>query len=626
MIMRKIIYLLVLILFSFASFSQSSPGGITGSVLWLKANSGAGATGSLWRDSSGNANDFIQLTPGNQPTIASNIFNFNPALQFNGSAFQTNALPTGFPTGNSARTIFAVANSTDTAGFKWILVYGNVGTADGTCQFGNFSGGFTNAFYGTNNVITTPNYWFAPENLNGAMATFKMSSGFITTQYSRGLQVNSGFYGGESAPSANAQIGGLQSTTQDWAGNIGEVIMFPSPLSDANRLQVEAYLALKYGFTLGTTGNTINYIASDGTTTFWTGDAIYQNDIFGIGTDNGSGLSLTQSNSMNSGNGDGTGQSAKGNITLLTGAALNNLQFLMIGNDAGAFTEHDIIAGEAPAIAVGSKRTVRNWKVKNTAAVGSVNLGFDIGGFAFTGGTTISNYRLMIDEDGDGNFNTGTQTFVLPASLTGTVLNFNGVTLNNGVVFTIITQASLALPAIWQGFTVQAMKDNVQLNWSTSNELNVNRYEIEHSITGSNFISVGKMPAKNGSGTNTYALTLAKVPAGTHYYRLRRVDNDGQSQLSETKTVRITAGKVQVQLKANPVKNSPLEAIIDVQQSGTASIRIVNLNGETLLNQQVNLQQGTNNYKAPAISLPAGTYLLQVQASGELINTKFVRQ
>ena len=134
------------------------------------------------------------------------------------------------------------------------------------------------------------------------------------------------------------------------------------------------------------------------------------------------------------------------------------------------------------------------------------------------------------------------------------------------------------------------------------------------------------MPAKNGNGTNTYALTLTKVPAGTHYYRLRRVDNDGQSQLSETKTVRIAAGKVQVQLKANPVKNSPLEAIIDVQQSGTASIRIVNLNGETLLNQQINLQQGTNNYKAPAISLPAGTYLLQVQASGELINTKFIRQ
>ncbi len=622
MIMRKIFYLLVTVLSSLSLFSQS-PGGITGSVLWLKANSGA--SGSTWNDNSGNANHFTQSTPANQPTVGTNIFNFNPALQFNGTAFQTNPTPTGFPTGNNDRTIFAVANATNTTGFKWIFVYGNVGTFDGTCQFGNNSGGFINAFYASFNDITTANYWNAAGNANGALASFKMAS-FATTQYDRGLAVNAGGYGGETAPSANAQIGGLQNTTETWEGNIAEVIMFPSGLNDANRLQVESYLALKYGFTLGTTANTINYTASDGTTVFWTGNATYQNDVFGIGTDNGSALSQTQSNSMNSGNGDGTGQTTKGNVSLSSAAALNDLQFLMVGNDAGAFTEHVIIAGEAPTIAVGSKRVIRNWKVQNTGAVGAIDLGFDIGGFTFSGGTTLSNYRLMIDDDGDGDFNTGTQTFVTPSSLTGNVLNFPGVTLNNGVVFTIITQASVALPAIWKGFTAQSQKDNVILNWSTTNEVNVARYEIEHSTTGGNFSSVGKVAAKNNNGINNYSLTLSKVPAGTHYYRIRRVDTDGQSQLSETKSVRISSGKVQVLLTANPVKNGQLEAIIDVQQSAAAIIRIVTMDGQTMSQQSVNLTQGSNKYKAPAIALPAGTYLLQVQAAGEVINTRFIRQ
>ncbi|MEO5592177.1 MAG: hypothetical protein ABIR15_15100, partial [Chitinophagaceae bacterium] len=425
--MKRIFYLSLFLLSNVILFAQT-PGGIGGSVLWLKGNTGASP--SLWTDNSTSANNFTAL-PASQPVLATNVFNYNAALQFNGSStFMTQPAPANFPVGNADRTIFVVANATDVTGYRWIFVYGSPGTGSATCQVGNNAGGISNAFYGVE--LTTAPYWNAVANITGGMSAFTLNSN-TGNQFDRGNLINQVVFTTLTATSINGIIGALDPSPQEvWAGSIGEVIMFNTALSYTERNRVESYLALKYGFTLDSTANHLNYTASDGTTVYWTGSAIYQHDVFGIGTDNGTALTQTQSNSMNSGAGDGTGKTGMGNLVLSTGTALADKQFLMIGNDAGVLTEHLIVATEAPVIAEGSQRVVRNWKVQNTGAAGPVDLSFDITGLTLTGGNTASNYRLMIDQDGDGDyFNTGTQNFVKPVSFTGNRLNFSGVTLSN---------------------------------------------------------------------------------------------------------------------------------------------------------------------------------------------------
>jgi hypothetical protein len=611
------------LLFTGFGVAAQAPGGISGSVLWLKANTGASA--STWTDNSGSANDFSQGNGANQPSLVTNTFNFYPALQFDGiNTFLSQPSPTGFPINNDDRTMFVVAKATDTNGYRWIFVYGNPGTGAATCQMGNNDqGGLSNAFYGPE--LSYPHYWSAANNANGAMAAFTLS-GLTGLQYDRGNYLQFVNFVPLSASSSNGVIGALNTTPNElWAGSIGEVILFNTALSDANRQQVESYLALKYGFTLGSVTNTINYTASDGSF-YWIGNSTFQNDVFGIGTDNGTALTQTQSNSMNSGAGDGSGQAGKGNLILNTASSLADKQFLMIGNDAGAFTEQLMGVTDGPTIAIGSQRVQRNWKVQNTGAVGAVDLSFDTTGFNFSGGSTLLKFQLMIDNDGDGDYTTGTQTFVKATSATGNKLNFTGITLNNNVVFTILTGANSLLPAFWEGFTATVQNNNVALHWNTSEEHNVDHYNVEHALNGTDYAPIGSILAQNKSTTNRYDFIHNNPGSGKHYYRIKMVDKDGKSNYTSVRLVNISSGNLELILNNNPVAGATLGYSIFTPKSGNASIRIFDLEGKTVLQQQIKIIAGNNTAQLDIANIPAGTYLLQVITDKETSSKKFIRK
>lgn len=636
--MKKIFYVFLFVLLNTTMFAQA-PGGVAGSVLWLKANAGVTASGGVvdtWNDNSPQANHFTQSTAANKPALTPNVYNFYSALDFDGAnSFMVQPTPTGFPAGNADRTIFVVATAGVSAGYRWIFAYGSPFTGtDVTCQTGNFDGALTNAFFGStadmksSDDVLNPywaSYWDNVKNSNGALASYTLN-GTNETQYHAGLPINTKTVSATlTATSVNGIIGALTPTPiETWWGSIGEILMFNTALTDPERNQVESYLALKYGFTLGSATTPINYVASDGITTYWTGTAAYQHDIFGIGNDIGTALAQTTSNSINTGSGDGTGQNGMGNL-ILSAASLSDKQFLMIGSDsADIATEQTIGAGEAPAGTVGSKRVARNWRVQNTGGVGAVDLSFDMTGLIYTGGATASNYRLMVDQDGDGNYNTGTLSYLTPAAVTGNLLQFTNITLPDEAVFTVLTQVSATLPAVWEGFNVSLQKNKATLTWKTSSEINVDRYVAEYSQNGVTYLTAGTVTAKNSAGLNVYTLVQENLPAGIRYYRIKRIDKDGQFQLSEVKSVR-AGGLSTVVLKANPVVKGRLDMIIDVPQNQTAVIRVVSTTGKMIVQQNTGLSTGSNNISTDISRAAAGTYILQVQLANEVINKKFVR-
>jgi Secretion system C-terminal sorting domain len=630
--MKQSTFLTALLFVLLNSYSQN-PAGVAGSVLWLKSN--VNASPAAWNDNSSQGNNFTQASAPDQPALANNLFNFYPGFQFNGTnSHFGNALPTNFPTGINSRTVFAVANSSATSGYHWLLTYGNPGTINGTCQLGsgNVNAELTSAYFGSTSDMSTPNtFWDNSLNSNGSLVSFTMASATLTqTLRDRAVDIISvtPYRNDLSAPSSNAFLGRLGPPFGEyWQGNMAEVIIFNTDLGIGDRNRVESYLALKYGFTLGTTATPVSYTASDGLTSFWVGDAVFQNDVFGIGTDNGSNLIQTQSNSSNSGNGAGAGQTVKGNLTLSVGAALTDKQFLVIGNDAGTFTESTIGAGQAPPGAVGAKRVARNWKAQNTGNVGAVNLGFDILGFSFGGGNTPIEYRLMVDNDGDGDYATGTPSFFIPASLTGTILNFNGITLPDNAVFTIITQVTgSTLPAIWKDFVVQIKGNDAYLSWKTTNEYSVGYYSAEHSLDGRGYQEIGKTNALNGAGINIYSFTHENLLAGKHYYRVKLVDLDGKYQYSATRTLSIT-GKIQdrIVVKSNPVKNNQLDLIIDVSKNTRGKISIISLQGKIIQTLERNLTEGSNHLSADIADLPSGTYFVKAAFDDKVYVNKFIR-
>jgi Secretion system C-terminal sorting domain len=235
---------------------------------------------------------------------------------------------------------------------------------------------------------------------------------------------------------------------------------------------------------------------------------------------------------------------------------------------------------------------------------------------------------MMIDNDGDGDYTTGTQNFITPTSITGNILSFTGVTFPTSAVFTIITQATGSpLPAIWKDFSVQLKNNSALLSWKTTNEYNVARYEVEHSLDGSNYQSIGNTVAINAAGVNVYSFTHENLVNGKHYYRVKLVDTDGKYQYSITKNIS-AGGKplTKVFIKSNPAQSNRLDIVADVLKNTKASLSIVSLDGRTIQKLDRNVSEGRNNISVDISGLAIGTYVLRTLIDKEVYTTKFIKQ
>ncbi|HTL07671.1 MAG TPA: hypothetical protein VL307_05420, partial [Chitinophagaceae bacterium] len=563
--------------------------------LWARGGTIPGPDGSavgLWPNSDINGNSLIQANGSSRPILqsegADNI-NFNPVTAFLPQTNKFMTVPGGFAGNTSHNSVYAymvlrpITENQNATFLREGPTNGKLVMVQSTGSVMKWTGGEDST-----NIVATPS---GSIDSKTAIWSFSKSTGTTPSGFKRDIRKNGQVLA--SSATANAFTGGNTTFYLSafqvvsnvylgaYGGDIAEVVYIIDSNMTANKQSnIESYLAIKYGTTLGSTGTPVNYTASD-SSIIWPASATFQNDVFGIGTDSATALVQTISNSMNSGSGDGTGQTLRGNLVLSTPTTLLNKRFLLIGNDAANLSQSVIAAGGAAPVAVGSTRINREWKVANKGGVGAVNLSFDTTGLGVQqGGSVVNNYALMIDNDGDGDFNTGTLSFFTATSASGKKINFNGVTLNNNVVFTILTfKLSSALPAIWLGFTAEAVNGNALLNWKTSDEINVDRYIVEHSFNGVSYSVIGSVTANNNTGVNNYSFTDNNLASGIHYYRIRRIDKDGKSEYSVIKSVKVTVSGANVVVRPNPVTGSTLVLAISVQQTSKTSVQIMSVDG-----------------------------------------------
>jgi hypothetical protein len=93
------------------------------------------------------------------------------------------------------------------------------------------------------------------------------------------------------------------------------------------------------------------------------------------------------------------------------------------------------------------------------------------------------------------------------------------------------------LPASLISFNVVTDQQHPKLSWSTSQETGLQSFIIERATDGINFTNIGTVPATNTPTVHDYEYT--DVTAGSvqvkYYYRLKMLDNAGQSSYSSTR-------------------------------------------------------------------------------------------
>ncbi|MEM7037400.1 MAG: T9SS type A sorting domain-containing protein, partial [Bacteroidota bacterium] len=186
------------------------------------------------------------------------------------------------------------------------------------------------------------------------------------------------------------------------------------------------------------------------------------------------------------------------------------------------------------------------------------------------------------------------------------------ITLTNNTS-EFVCQQVVVTPVEWASFEAEALPgQGVQLDWATASEMHAKHFEVERSLDGNSYETVGLVPAANAADGHAYDFIDPVTAEGIYYYRLRQVDLDGAFDYSETRQVLVGEGAVALDLAQNP---SNAEIRFRVQQPDVKALECILLDASG----KIVMQRSVDGYaqgwiEMPAEQLPAGMYFLNVQS------------
>lgn len=187
---------------------------------------------------------------------------------------------------------------------------------------------------------------------------------------------------------------------------------------------------------------------------------------------------------------------------------------------------------------------------------------------------------------------------------------------------------TVTLPLTLKSFTAVNNAGLVTLKWTTDNEVNVNRFEIERSSNALDFEKIATKAATNRNSTENYTqldnLSLTNNPI--YFYRLKMIDNDNNFKYSDIVSIKANGNADQILVGPNPLpQGAMLNIKLSSNESKSIQIRIIDVAGRQVTKQVVDLLAGTNSIKIPsASSLQAGYYNVQVINGNDVSTHKLI--
>jgi acetyl esterase/lipase len=152
------------------------------------------------------------------------------------------------------------------------------------------------------------------------------------------------------------------------------------------------------------------------------------------------------------------------------------------------------------------------------------------------------------------------------------------------------------------------------LTWRTASEVNSQAFEIQASIDGRQFATVGTVPSQNRLTGASYTYRTPALAAGVHYVRLRLLDLNGTAAYSPVLPLVAACAATPIMLAPNPARD---HVLVSSLPAGPVQLLLYNA-----LGQRVRQQEASGSAELPLAGLPPGMYLLQVlDASGAARST-----
>lgn len=211
-----------------------------------------------------------------------------------------------------------------------------------------------------------------------------------------------------------------------------------------------------------------------------------------------------------------------------------------------------------------------------------------------------------------------------------TIGNFLGVGLNqhittgtgNSVAYWLIDDVQLSLlsqinipcpitplPVQLVNFTGKEIKQGILLEWTTMSEINNQMFEIERSADAINFEKIGYVNGNGNSNTEiNYSLVDKNVSNGIYYYRLRQIDFDGQSHISNIIAVWINQLN---QDNFSVYRNGQKEICVSGNTENIDLFTILSVDGKTIVS--------SNTYNQCISIERSGIYFVQIYTKNQQV-------
>ena len=165
------------------------------------------------------------------------------------------------------------------------------------------------------------------------------------------------------------------------------------------------------------------------------------------------------------------------------------------------------------------------------------------------------------------------------------------------------------LPLKLLTFTAKKEGKTNHLQWSTSNEVNVDRFEVERSNDAREYVRMQNVKCKMQNGSSYDFIDHS--PLTTHnYYRLKMVDKDGRFEYSPVRVISNNSS-FYVSAHPNPVKDI-LQVEIVSDKKAALQMQIISQDGKVLMSELWNPPSGGRGAALNVSALQSGSYFLRV--------------
>lgn len=228
----------------------------------------------------------------------------------------------------------------------------------------------------------------------------------------------------------------------------------------------------------------------------------------------------------------------------------------------------------------------------------------------------ISNIRIM-------QFH-GFSATGLPGSYTGTSVEINPADSNvtwNAIAdcwkikfdvsgfsgFFISSTSNIILPLTLVNFSGSISENTTKIYWTTTEEKNIDHYELQRSSDGYNFINVNDFNTIAGAGDHYYHYNDLLNTPGIYYYRLLIKNNNGKFTYSQILSVIFSSNSEKV-IHISPNPSVDFITITLPKMGAGVKLKIINSQGQIV--KVITLADNISQSLIDVKQLPAGLYTL----------------